>query len=89
MNALAAAGFLAAGLLAGVLHFALLRWNAALYARPRRLGPAIGLHVLRLAATALMLVLLARIGAVPLLTAALGITIARPFVVRRLGGVAP
>ena len=88
MSALAAAGFLVAGLLAGALHFALLRWNAALYATHAGFGAAIGLHVLRLAATAALLLAVARFGAMPLLLLALGIVIARPFMVRRLGGIA-
>lgn len=86
MSALAAAGFLAFGLLAGGVHFALLRWNAALYGRRERLGWALVLHVLRLAGTAALLVVVARLGAMPLLLAAAGIVIARPIVVRHLGG---
>jgi hypothetical protein len=77
---IAEAGFFALGLLAGTLHFALLRWNTALYARPGRVGRGAGLQVLRMAALASLLALAARYGALPLLLMAVGVLIARPAV---------
>jgi hypothetical protein len=79
---MADAGFLAVGAFAGTLHFALLRWNTALYARAGRIAAAAALQVLRLGALAGLLVIVARQGALPLLLAALGLLIARSFVIR-------
>jgi hypothetical protein len=81
---IAEAGFFALGLLAGTLHFALLRWNTALYARPGRAGMGAGLHVLRMAVLAGLLALAAWHGALPLLLMALGVLIARPAVMHLL-----
>lgn len=75
-------GFLAAGVLAGALHFALLRWNTTLYARAGRVAAAAALQVLRLGVLAGLLAIVARQGALPLLLAALGLLIARSLVVR-------
>jgi hypothetical protein len=84
-----AALWLSAGLAAGVAHYVLLRWNTSLYlgatCQPRlSLMPAVGLQVLRLAATASLLGLAAWHGALPLLLAALGIMLARPLVLHAL-----
>lgn len=76
------AGFLALGLLAGAVHFSLLRWNTEFYARPGRVGIGAALQVARMAVLAGVLVLAARQGALPLLLVALGVLIARPVVVR-------
>lgn len=89
MTVLTASLFLLAGLLAGALHFALLRWNATLYARPGGLPWAIGLQLLRMIAIAALLLFAAWHGALPLLLTALGIAIARPILLRRLGRSAP
>lgn len=74
------AGFLAFGLLAGTLHFSLLRHNAALYAHPGRVWMGAGLQVVRIGLLAGLLVVVARHGAFPLLLMALGVLIARPVV---------
>ena len=76
--------FFAAGLAAGTLHFALLRWNASLYGRPGRIGGAVALQLLRLAVLGCVLALIARQGALPLLLAALGVLVARPIVMRMM-----
>ncbi len=76
------ARFLAAGFVAGTLHFALLRWNTALYAGAGRVWAAAVMQLLRLSVTAGLLALVARQGALPLLLAALGLVIARPLVIR-------
>ncbi|HVB69509.1 MAG TPA: ATP synthase subunit I [Acetobacteraceae bacterium] len=89
MSGLADGGGLIAGLLAGGLHFALLRRNAELYLRPRGLGRGIALQALRLVLLAGVLVVLARQGALPLLLGALGVLVARRLVLRRATGVAP
>jgi hypothetical protein len=52
--------FFAAGLAAGTLHFALLRWNASLYARRGRMSGAMGLQLVRLVALGCVLALIAR-----------------------------
>ena len=77
-----AALWLFAGLAGGVSHFALLRWNTSFYVRAGALTYAIGLQLLRLIATALLLGLAARHGALPLLLTALGVLLARPVVLR-------
>jgi F1F0 ATPase subunit 2 len=70
----------AAGLAAGTLHFALLRWNASLYGRSGYIAGAAALQLLRLAVLTLVLALIAMQGTLPLLLAALGVLIARPLV---------
>lgn len=77
---IADAVFVVLGLLAGTLHFALLRWNTMLYARPGRIWLGAGLQVARMAGLAGLLVLAALHGAVPLLLMAIGVLIARPVV---------
>ena len=89
MNLLADAAGLIAGLAGGTAHFALLRWNTALYLRPSGLSRAIVLQALRLALLAGVLVLLARQGALPLLLGALGVLAGRWIVLRRVRGAAP
>jgi hypothetical protein len=79
---IAGAGCLALGLLAGTLHFALLRWNTLFYARPGRLWTAIGLQGARMAGIGGLLFAAALHGALPLLLTALGVLIARPVVTR-------
>ncbi|HEY1411505.1 MAG TPA: ATP synthase subunit I [Rhodopila sp.] len=75
-------GFIALGLLAGTLHFALLRWNTSLYARPGRISVGAALQVARIGVLAGLLVVVARQGALPLLLMALGVLAARPVVMR-------
>lgn len=89
MTVFALAGFLAIGLVAGALHVALLRRNAAMYLRPGGIAPAVALQVLRLGLLAVVLMLLARQGAAALLAGALGVVAARWIIVRRLAGKAP
>lgn len=76
------AGFIVLGLLAGTLHFSLLRWNTTFYARPGRVALGAALQILRLAVLTVILVLAARQGPLPLLLVALGVVIARPVVMR-------
>ena len=76
------AGCLVLGLLAGTLHFALLRWNTLFYARPGRLWTAVALQAARLAGLGGLLFAAAMHGALPLLLTALGVVIARPVVTR-------
>jgi hypothetical protein len=79
---MSAALWLFAGLAGGVSHFALLRWNTLFYVKAGALAYAIGLQLLRLAATASLLGLAAWHGALPLLLVGLGIVLARPVVLR-------
>jgi F1F0 ATPase subunit 2 len=71
------------GFAAGLVHFATLRQVTALYLGGGALPRALGLQLLRLALLAGVLVLLARLGAGPLLAGALGVLIARAMVLRR------
>jgi hypothetical protein len=79
---IANAGFVAAGVLAGVVYFGLLRWNTTLYLGGERVGLGAALHIVRLGALAALLVLMAMWGAMPLLSTAFGLLIARPLVTR-------
>lgn len=82
ISPLGVAGWLALGLLAGGLFFALLRWNVGLYARGGALWRALALGLGRLLVLGVILTGVARYGAVPLLATALGVLIARPVVTR-------
>ena len=82
MSALLDAGCFALGITAGLLHFLLLRWNTRLFVAGGALR-AIGVQGLRLAALAGVLLLAARLGAMPMMLTALGVMIARQIVVRR------
>jgi F1F0 ATPase subunit 2 len=84
---IAEAVWFAAGLAAGTLHFALLRWNAALYGRAGGIGTAVALQLLRLAVLGGVLTIIALQGALPLLLAALGVLVARPVVMRLMAPV--
>jgi hypothetical protein len=75
-------GFLVVGLLVGTLHFALLRWNAALYAQAGRVWTAAALQAVRFGVLAGVLTMSALHGALALLLTALGLLIARPIVIR-------
>jgi F1F0 ATPase subunit 2 len=76
----------AAGVAAGLLHFLLLRWNTRLFITAG-VAHAIGIQALRLLALAGVLLLAARLGAMPLLLTALGMLLARQIVVRRTQAV--
>lgn len=79
---IADAGFIAAGAVAGLVFFGLLRWNTTLYLSGERVGMGAAVHVVRLGALAALLVLTATCGALPLLLTALGLLIMRPLVMR-------
>ncbi|BBU64262.1 hypothetical protein MSC49_41970 (plasmid) [Methylosinus sp. C49] len=75
-----------AGFAAGLAYFRALRWNVDLFERgvtPK----AILLLITRFAALAAALAALAKIGALALLSGALGLLAARRVVLRRLGGL--
>ena len=82
MSGLSDVGFVVIGLLAGTLHFVLLRWNTTLYVRGDALVSAIGVQGLRLAVTASVLFAVALHGAMALLLAAAGVLLARLAVLR-------
>lgn len=75
--------FLAAGCVSGAAFFALLRWNTVLYMRGESLLLGGTVQLLRLAVMVGVLTAAARQGALPLLVTALGLLIARAFVVHR------
>ncbi len=78
---------LLAGVLAGSLHFHLLARNVRLFTAGR-VGPALLLQLARLAATATVLVALARLGFGAVLAGLVGVLLARHRAVRRAGSVA-
>jgi F1F0 ATPase subunit 2 len=75
---------LAGGVLLGLAHFGSLWWNAKAYLSGG-VGAALAIQLLRFAVLALVLAGLAKLGALPLLTGALGLLIARGLLLRRLG----
>ena len=72
------------GVVAGAIFFTLLWRNAQLFAQGRA-GRAILTQVVRLCLLALVLTELAGAGAVALLSALAGVTLAREAVIRRMG----
>ena len=76
----------AAGAAAGLLHFLLLRWNTRLFITAG-VARALRIQALRLIALAGVLLVAARLGAMPLLLTAVGVLSARPIVVRRTQAV--
>jgi hypothetical protein len=81
-----AAIFLTLGFTAGMVFFALLRWNTSLYLRGRGLAFAMALQAVRFCAVCELFVLIALHGALPLLLTALGLLFARKVVQRCLMG---
>ncbi|MBG0812547.1 hypothetical protein IY145_24800 [Methylosinus sp. H3A] len=75
-----------AGLAAGFAYFIALRWNVDLFERGAT-PKALLLLMARFGALALALTALAKIGAIALLSGALGLLVARRAVLRRLGGL--
>lgn len=72
------------GVLLGLAYFGSLWWNARLYASGGGLR-ALAVQMLRLALLVGVLAGLAKLGALPLLTGALGLLAARNLLVRHLG----
>ncbi len=70
------------GLVAGLAHFASLKRVVDLYAGGGPIARTVALHIARFALVIAVLVLLALMGALPLLAGALGIFIARALVLR-------
>ncbi len=82
-----ALAFLGLGFAAGLFHFGLLRRTARAISEGRARAAA-GHFVIRFLATGAVLYLAARLGAVPLLSAALGLTVARSVLFRSFFGPA-
>jgi F1F0 ATPase subunit 2 len=78
-------GFIA-GFFVGIPYFASLWWNTRLFTTGSA-GKAIALQLGRIAVAVAVLILLARLGVVTLLSAALGFMVARPVVLRHFGGL--
>jgi F1F0 ATPase subunit 2 len=74
---------LAVGLALGLAHFASLRRVTALYLDGGSPARAVALQLLRLALLAGLMLLLARLGAAPLIAGALGTILAREVILRR------
>jgi F1F0 ATPase subunit 2 len=75
---------LAVGAILGLIHFGSLRWNTRLYLAGGSIALAFALQLARFAILAGAFILLARLGALPLLSGALGLLAARSYVVRRV-----
>jgi len=84
MNWLSAAVFAVAGIIVGILYFALLYRSVRLYASSAGLARVAPLHLLRGALAVSFFWIVAQQGAVPLLAALAGFLIARTVVQRRL-----
>lgn len=82
LQLISAAGFPAIGFLAGLIHYAGLRWNMRFYIAAAHPAWAVGLQLARLAVTSGLLILIALHGALALLLAAAGLVLARLVVVR-------
>jgi len=67
----------------GLVHFTTLKHVAALYTSGAKVWRVLGLQLLRFALLALVLIVVAQLGALPLLAAAAGILVARQIVIRR------
>ena len=78
------AAFAAFGIATGGLHFALLRRNIVIYLRGNGIWRAVAMQAARFSAVAGLFALAAMHGAMPLLSAAIGVLIARHFVVYRM-----
>ena len=78
-------GLLVGGLL-GLIHFGSLWWNARLLTTGN-FFPAAGILVMRFGLLAVVLFSLAKIGALPMLMAGLGLLLMRRVLLRRLGKV--
>jgi len=76
-----ASGGAAAGLVFGLVHFAVLRRTVDLYGAGRGLAPA-ALTLIRIAGAIVFFGLAARLGALPLLSAFLGFLLARVLALR-------
>ncbi|HCQ65069.1 MAG TPA: ATP synthase subunit I [Rhodobacteraceae bacterium] len=75
--------FLTLGFAAGLVHFATLGRVTSLYLAGGSPAQAVGLQLVRLAALACVLILLAWLGAPALLAGALGVILARGVILRR------
>ena len=77
--------FMILGVLVGVIYFALLRINAALYVRREQRLAALVLHAARMGAIGLLFYGLAMWGAAPLVATFAGFVAVRMVVVHRVG----
>lgn len=88
LSLLAPGAYLTAGLVAGILYFGCLWWNARLFAERGRTRLSMLLMLGRIVILGGMLTLAAQKGAMPLLLMALGVIIARFAVMRGLRAAA-
>jgi F1F0 ATPase subunit 2 len=86
---LSLAAHLVAGIGLGMLYFSAIWWNARLFALGGRAMTTVALIIGRLVLLGGLLALASLEGALPLLTTALGVLIARPLVLRRYHEAAP
>ncbi len=83
----AAMAGLAVGAVTGLGYFGSLWWNTRLYVSGGSALMALLLQIGRFIVLFAVFVMLARFGAVPLLSASLGLFLARSLLIRRLGGL--
>jgi F1F0 ATPase subunit 2 len=83
------AAHLAAGIVIGVLYFRSLWWNTRRSTSGGHVSTTIAVMVGRFAILGVILTLASLEGALPLLLMALGVVIARPVVMRRIGEITP
>ncbi len=87
--ALSLAAHLAAGVVLGILYFRSLWWNARRFGTGGRLATTIAVMIGRFILLGLLLTLASLEGALPLLLTALGVLVARSFVMRKIQEIAP
>jgi F1F0 ATPase subunit 2 len=80
---------LSAGVMLGIVYFRSLWWNARRFTAGGRVATTIAVMIGRFVLLGLLLTLASLEGALPLLLTALGILIARSFVMRKIREIAP
>jgi F1F0 ATPase subunit 2 len=86
---LSLAAHLAAGVMLGLVYFRSLWWNARRFTAGGRVTTTIAVMIGRFVLLGMLLTLASLEGALPLLVMALGVLIARSFVVRKIREIAP
>jgi F1F0 ATPase subunit 2 len=87
--ALSLAAHLVAGTILGIFYFRSLWWNARRFSAGGRVAATIAVMIGRFVLLGALLTLASLEGALPLLVMALGVLIARSFVMRKVGEIEP
>jgi F1F0 ATPase subunit 2 len=83
------AAHFATGIMLGIVYFRSLWWNARRFSEGGRVATTIAVMIGRFVLLGLLLTLASLVGALPLLLTALGVLVARSFVMRKIREVAP